>query len=152
MADRPTRGPQLKSQFEEHGFSLDELKEWKAQLEKAVHDHPIMAASVAVGVGVLIARLIQDAVDDDTRKERSRRRGGLFGSEIGRALMGSLATMAAAKLQETLLEGLQPGRADEEDEPDERPRRTRTRPRKQGRPAGQRRPTQQRRRKPPVEE
>ena len=150
MAERPTRGPKLKSQFEEHGFSLDEVKEWKAQLEKAVHDHPILAASVAVGAGVLIARLIQDAVDDDKRKERSRRRGGLFGSELGRALMGSLATMAAAKLQETLLEGL--NQPDEEEEPEEPPRRTR--PRKQartgtGRP---RRPPTQRRRKPTVEE
>jgi tRNA(Ile2) C34 agmatinyltransferase TiaS len=141
----------LKSQFEEHGFSLDEVKEWKAQLQKAVHDHPILAASVAVGAGVLIARLIQDAVDDDTRKERSRRRGGLFGSELGRALMGSLATMAAAKLQETLLEGLNQPDEEEEEEP-EPPRRTR--PRKQGRSAaGSRtRPTTQRRRKPIVEE
>ena len=67
MAQKTTRGPQLKSQFEEHGFSLDELKEWKDQLEKAVHDHPILAASVAVGAGVLIARLIQDAVDANLR-------------------------------------------------------------------------------------
>lgn len=136
--------------MEEHGFSLDELKEWKGQIEKAVHDHPILSASIAVGAGVLIARLIQDAVDDDTRKKRSRRMGGLFGSEIGRALMGSLATMAAAKLQETLLEGVQMHQAEEEEEPE--PPRRRTRPRKQGRPATQRRPTQQRRRKPTVEE
>jgi hypothetical protein len=151
MAERPTRGPQLKASLEDHGFSLDELKEWKDQLEKAVHDHPILAASVAVGAGVLIARLIQDAVDDDTRKKRSRRRGGLFGSEIGRAIMGSVGTMAAAKLQEMLMEGIQQHQArDEEDEVEAPPRRTR--PRKQARSTGQRRPTGQRRRKPIVEE
>ena len=149
MAERPTRGPKLKSSIEDHGFSLDELKEWKDQLQKAVHDHPILAASVAVGAGVLIARLIQDAVDDDTRKKRSRRRGGLFGSEIARALMGSVGTMAAAKLQEMLIEGIQQNQAEEE-EVEARPRRPR--PRKQARSTGQRRPTGQRRRKPIVEE
>lgn len=152
MAERPTRGPRLKAELEDHGFSLDELKEWKGQLQKAVHDHPILSASIAVGAGVLIARLIQDAVDDDTRKKRSRRRGGLFGSEIGRAVMGSLATMAAAKIQETLLEGLQMNQSEEEEEEEPEPPPRRTRPRKQGRPASQRRPTQQRRRKPIVEE
>jgi hypothetical protein len=131
---------------EEHGFSLDEVKEWKAQLEKTVHEHPILSASIAVGVGVLIARLVKDALDDeDDRKRRRKRKGGLLGSEIGRALMGSLATMAAAKLQETLLADLQ---EDEEDEPEPPVRR---RPAKQGRSAGQRR-TPPRRRKPAVEE
>lgn len=149
MTERPraTRGPQIKHEFEEHGFSLDELKEWKNQLEKAVTEHPILSASIAVGAGVLIARLIQDAMDEDTRKERKRRRGGLFGSELGRALMGSLATMAAAKIQETLLSDMQ--QPDESEE--EAPRPVRKRPRKQGRPGGQRRPGT-RRRKPAVEE
>jgi hypothetical protein len=152
MAERATRGPQLKMALEDHGFSLDELKEWKTQLEKAVHEHPILAASVAVGAGVLIARLIQDAVDDDTRRKRKRRRGGLFGSELTRALMSSVGTMAAAKVQEMLMEGLQQHQAggEEEEEVEERPRRTR--PRKQARSSSGRRPSGQRRRKPAVEE
>ena len=150
MTERPrgTRGPQIKHEFEEHGFSLDELKEWKNQLEKAVTDHPILSASIAVGAGVLIARLIQDAMDEDTRKERKRRRGGLFGSELGRALMGSLATMAAAKIQETLLSDMQQSEDSEEDAP----RPVRKRPRKQGRPVSSQRRPGTRRRKPAVEE
>lgn len=140
------RGPRAKTMPQEHGFSLDELKDWKKQLETAVHEHPILSASIAVGVGVLIARLIKDAMDDEgDRKRRRRRKGGLLGSEIGRALMGSIATMAAAKLQEALL-------GDEEPEPAaERPIRPR-RPRKQaGRPASKRRPAT-RHRQPKVEE
>ncbi|HEY0671679.1 MAG TPA: hypothetical protein VGD27_05400 [Longimicrobiales bacterium] len=149
MTERPraTRGPQIKHEFEEHGFSLDELKEWKNQLEKAVTEHPILSASIAVGAGVLIARLIQDAMDEDTRKERKRRRGGLLGSELGRALMGSLATMAAAKIQETLLSDMQ---SDESEE--EAPRPVRKRPRKQGRPGSSHRRPGTRQRKPAVEE
>jgi hypothetical protein len=149
MTERPRapRGPQSKAaSAEEHGFSLDELKQWKADLEKAVHEHPILSASIAVGAGVLIARLIKDALDDeDDRKRRRKRKGGLLGSEIGRALMGSLATMAAAKLQETLLADLQ-----QPEEPEQPVRRRR--------PAGQRprsggtRRTPPRRRKPAVEE
>jgi hypothetical protein len=100
-------------------------------------------------VGVLIARLLQDAFDEDTRERRKRRTGGLFGSEIGRAVMGSLATMAAAKLQETLLGELQ--HSDEEDE-EPQPRPPRKRPRKQGRPGGQRRTPPRPPRKRPVEE
>jgi hypothetical protein len=152
MTERPraTRGPQIRDESEEHGFSLDELKEWKTQIEKTVHEHPILSASIAVGVGVLIARLIRDAMDDESdRKRRRKRKGGLFGSEIGKAVMGSLATMAAAKLQETLLSEFQ--QPDEEEEAEEAPP-PRRRPRKQAsRPATQRR-TPPRRRKPPVEE
>ena len=123
---------------------MDEIREWKASLEKAVHEHPILTASIAVGAGVFIARMIKDAMDDEwDRKRRRRRKGGLLGSEIGRALMGSLATMAAAKLQETLLADLQ------EDEEEEPPARRRT-PRKQARPAQRRPPA--RRRKPAVED
>jgi hypothetical protein len=123
---------------------MDEIKEWKASLEKAVHEHPILTASIAVGAGVFIARLIKDAMDDEwDRKRRRRRKGGLLGSELGRALMGSLATMAAAKLQETLLADLQ---EDEEDEPPAR----KPSPRKQARPAQRRPPA--RRRKPAVED
>jgi hypothetical protein len=142
---RTARGPQGRFQDDdEHGFSLDELKEWKAHLEKAVHEHPILSASVAVGAGVLIARLVKDAMDDESdRKRRRRRKGGLLGSEIGRALMGSLATMAAAKLQETLLADLQEPQEDEEEEAEPAPRRRRP-PTKRGGPP--------RRRKPKVEE
>lgn len=145
---RAARGPQGKLEAqEEHGFSLDELKQWKGQLEKAVHDHPILTASIAVGAGVLIARLVKDAFDDEwDRKRRRKRKGGLIGSEIGRALMGSLATMAAAKLQETLLADLQEPEEEEEEEPvRRRPPRKRTRSAGQGR-------NPPRRRKPAVEE
>ena len=125
---------------EETGFSLDELKEWKSQLETVVRDHPILAAGIAVGAGVLIARLVKDALDDDSgswrRRKKSRR--SIFGSEIARALAGSLATMAAAKIQESLMEHVQ----EEADEPEPEP--VRRRPRKQG---TQRRPAQTRRRK-----
>jgi hypothetical protein len=108
---------------------MDEVQEWKAQLETVVRDHPIMSAGIAVGAGVLIARLVKDALDDDKdRKRRRRRRGGLFGSEIGRAIMGSIATMAAAKLQEALIEHVQ----EEEAEPEPEPEPVRRRPRKQG--------------------
>jgi hypothetical protein len=143
------RGPRSRMEAaEEHGFSLDEVKEWKASLEKAIHEHPILTASVAVGAGVLIARLVKDALDDEwDRKRRRRRKGGLLGSEIGRALMGSLATMAAAKLQETLLADLQQDEEEEEPEPPVRRRR----PTKSPRTAGQR-ASSQRRRKPAVEE
>lgn len=144
---RKTRGPQVKREFEEHGFSLDEVKEWKSQLEKVVSDHPILAAGVAVGVGVLIARLIQRASDDDFPRRKSRL-SGVLGSEVGRAVMGSLATMAAAKLQETLLADL-PAREEEE----ESPRRSASkRARKQARTAGQKRARPRPPRKRPVEE
>jgi hypothetical protein len=149
MAERTgtARGPRARTLPEEHGFSLDELKDWKKQIEKTVQDHPILSASIAVGTGVLIARLLKDALDDEgERKRKRRRRGGLLGSEIGRALMGSLATMAAAKLQETLLEGMQ---AEQEEEVATRPRR----PRKQGRQATAKRARSGQRRRPPkVEE
>lgn len=151
MAEREgtARGPRGKTAPEEHGFSLDELKDWKKQLEHAVQEHPILSASIAVGAGVLIARLIKDALDDEgERKRKRKRRGGLLGSEIGRAVMGSLATMAAAKLQETLLEGMQEEREEEADE-EARPRR----PRKQGRAGTAKRARPgQRRRAPKVEE
>lgn len=143
------RGPRGKTMPEEHGFSIDELKEWKQQLEHSVQEHPILSASIAVGVGVLIARLIKDALDDEgERKRKRRRRGGLLGSEIGRALMGSLATMAAAKLQEALLEGMQ----EDQEEAGARPRERG--PRKQGTRSatGKRARPAQRRRPPKVEE
>ena len=125
--------------MDESGFSLEEIQEWKTQLEKVVREHPIISAGIAVGAGVLIARLVKDALDDDgSRKRRRKRRGGIFGSELGRALMGSLATMAAAKIQESLLEHVQ-----EEAEPEPEPVR-RSRPRKQGARA---RTSQTRRRK-----
>ena len=105
---------------------------------------------VAVGAGVLIARLVKDALDDEwDRKRRRRRKGGLLGSELGRALMGSLATMAAAKLQETLLADLQSG--DDEDEEEEPAPVRRRSPAKQGRTRSPRGSTS-RRRKPAVEE
>lgn len=117
---------------------MDEVQEWKTQLETIVRDHPIMSAGIAVGAGVLIARLVKDALGDEKdRKRRRRRRGSLFGSEIGRAIMGSIATMAAAKLQEALIEHVQ----DEEEEPEPEP--VRRRPRKQG--ARSRRPPARRR-------
>lgn len=124
---------------EETGFSLEELQEWKTQLETIVREHPIVSAGIAVGAGVLIARLLKDAFDDDSGgwRRRRKKRGGLFASEIGKALMGSLATMAAAKLQEALIEHVQ-----EEAEPEPEP--VRRRPRKQGR---QRQTSQARRRK-----
>ncbi len=150
MTERPrARGPQTRAAKEEHGFSLDELKEWKGQLEKVVHEHPILSASIAVGAGVLIARLLRDAFDEDERKRQRKRPGGLLGSEIGRAVMGSLATMAAAKLQETLLAELQQPEEEEEEEEAAPPRRRR--PTKRGKTAtGQgRRPP---RRRKPVEE
>jgi hypothetical protein len=149
MAERvgTARGPRGRTQPEEHGFSLDELKEWKQQLQKAVQDHPILSASIAVGAGVLIARLIKDALDDEgERKRKRRRRGGLLGSEIGRAIMGSLATMAAAKLQETLLEGMQEDQAQAQEQP-RRPRK-----RTSGSAADKRARSGQRRRRPKVEE
>ena len=117
--------------MEESGFSLEEIQEWKAQLEKLVREHPIVSAGIAVGAGVLIARLVKDALDDDSsRKRRRKRRGGIFGSELGRALMGSLATMAAAKIQESLLEHVQEEAEEEEPEPvRRRPRKQASRPR-----------------------
>ena len=124
--------------MDESGFSLEEIQEWKTQLEKLVREHPIVSAGIAVGAGVLIARLVKDALDDDgSRKRRRKRRGGIFGSELGRALMGSLATMAAAKIQESLLEHVQ-------DQAEEEPEPVRRRPRKQ---AARPRTSQTRRRK-----
>ncbi len=144
---RKARGPQVKQEFEEHGFSLDEVKEWKTQLEKVVSDHPILAAGVAVGVGVLIARLIQRASDDDFPRRKSRL-SGVLGSEVGRAVMGSLATMAAAKLQETLLADL-PGHEEDAETP-RRPARKRAS--KQARASGQKRTRARPPRKRAVEE
>jgi hypothetical protein len=118
---------------------LDEFQEWKTQLETVVRDHPILSAGIAVGAGVLIARLVKDAFDDEKdRKRRRRRRGGIFGSEIGRAIMGSIATMAAAKLQEALIEHVQ----EEEEEAEPEPEPVRRRPRKQG--TGRRPPARRR--------
>lgn len=130
-----TKGPRRK-QVEEHGFSMDELQQWKAQVEKAVRDHPILSAGIAVGAGVLIARLIKDAVGDEPpRKSRGGRIRGLMNSEIGRALMGSAATMVAAKIQEAMVQ-----HAVEEVEAESEPApRRRRRPSKQGRPATKRR-------------
>lgn len=110
-----TRGP--KRAEHESAFSFEELQEWKTQLETLVREHPILSAGIAVGAGVLIARLVSDALGDERdRKRRRRRRGGMFGGEIGRAIMGSLATMAAAKLQEALIEHVQ-DEAEEEEVP-----------------------------------
>jgi hypothetical protein len=129
-----SRGPQRGAS--ESAFSLDELQEWKTQLETVVREHPIVSAGIAVGAGVLIARLVKDALDDDKdRKRRRHRRGGFFGGEIGRAIMGSIATMAAAKLQEALIEHVQ-------EEAEEEPEPVRRRPGKQGSP---RRPPTRRR-------
>lgn len=138
-----TKGPQHKEQ-EEHGFSLDELQEWKTQLEKTVRDHPILAAGIAVGAGVLIARLIKDALGDEPppRKRRGGKIRELLGSEVGRALMGSAATMVAAKIQEAMME-----HAVEEVEAEAAPVRRRRRPAKQGRAGARKRP-----RRPSVEE
>jgi hypothetical protein len=125
----------------ETAFSIEELREWKTQIESLVRDHPVLSAGIAVGAGVLIARLIRSATSDDgDRKRRHRSRGGLLSSEIGRAIMGSLATMAAAKVQELMMEHA----VEEAEEPEPPPRRAR----KKASP----RPSQQRRRRPPVEE
>jgi hypothetical protein len=144
MTERPkaTRGPQMREALEEHGFSLDELKEWKTQLQKVVEEHQILSASIAVGAGVFLARMLRDAMDDESdRKRRRRRRGGLLGGELGRAVMGSLATVVAAKLQETLLANLQEPDEEEDEPPARPPRRS---PRKQGRAGAQGRTTPRR--------
>lgn len=88
----------------------------------AIRKRPLLSAGIAIGAGYLIGK----AMNFGSGRSKKKTRGSGIKSQVGRAVVSSLAAMAAARLRDGLL-----GPADDDEIDDEPARRqpARSRPR-----------------------